>query len=140
MNLFTKVFGFLRFFFYSLSIMITCFCLVFTFMIFIAANDLPKLPQPLSKIIQTPKTVIYAATGEKLTTLGAREPIALNKVSPDFINAVIATEDHNFFKHHGINKLRTIKALFITFFHSGKIQGASTITQQLAKNLFFSLI
>jgi len=59
-------------------------------------------------------------------------------VSLDFINAIIATEDHRFFEHHGVNKLRTLKALYITLFQSGRVQGASTITQQLAKNLFFS--
>ncbi|OQY02479.1 MAG: carboxypeptidase [Desulfobacteraceae bacterium 4572_130] len=138
MNLFTRIFNFLKFFFYSLSIIIACLCVVISLMIFTAAKNLPKLPHPLSKIIETPGTEIYAATGEKLITLGAREPIALNKVSPDFINAVLAIEDHRFFEHHGINKLRTIKALFITFLNPKKIQGASTITQQLAKNLFFS--
>jgi penicillin-binding protein 1A len=51
---------------------------------------------------------------------------------------VIATEDHRFWEHHGLDKLRTLKALWITFFEPGRIQGASTISQQLAKNLFFS--
>jgi penicillin-binding protein 1A len=43
-----------------------------------------------------------------------------------------------FFQHHGINKLRTLKALYVTLFKPGRVEGASTITQQLAKNLFFS--
>jgi 1A family penicillin-binding protein len=108
------------------------------FLVFYTARDLPQLPYPLSRIIERPQTQIYASNGQVLATLGVRETIPLNMVSKDFINAIIATEDHRFFEHHGVNKLRTLKALYIILFQSGKIQGASTITQQLAKNLFFS--
>lgn len=108
------------------------------FLVFYVAKDLPKLPSPLSRIIETPQTQIFAANGQVLLTLGERKTIPLNMVSQDFINAIIATEDHRFFEHHGINKLRTLKGLYITLMKSGRVQGASTITQQLAKNLFFS--
>ena len=107
--------------------------------IFLAAvNDLPRVPDPLSRIIETPPTEIFAATGERMMLLGGREAIPLNRISPFFVQAVIATEDHRFWDHHGLDKLRTIKAMWITLFEPGKVQGASTITQQLAKNLFFS--
>ncbi len=105
---------------------------------FMAVHNLPRVPEPLSRIIETPPTEIYAATGERLMILGEREVVPINRVSTHFIKAVIATEDHRFWDHHGLNKLRTLKALWITLFKHGKIQGASTITQQLAKNLFFS--
>ena len=101
-------------------------------------RDLPQVPDPLDRIIETPPTEIFAATGERIMLIGGREAIPLNRVSAYFINAVIATEDHRFWEHHGVDKLRTIKALWVTFFKPGKVQGASTITQQLAKNLFFS--
>jgi penicillin-binding protein 2D len=104
---------------------------------FIAVRNLPRVPEPLSRIIETPPTEIFAATGERLMIIGGREVIPLNRISPYFIQAVIATEDHRFWEHHGLDKLRTLKALWITFFEPGRIQGASTITQQLAKNLFF---
>jgi penicillin-binding protein 1A len=105
---------------------------------FMALRDLPRVPEPLSRIIETPPTEIFAATGERVMVIGGREAIPLSRVSPHFIQAVIATEDHRFWKHHGVDKVRTLKALWITLFESGKVQGASTITQQLAKNLFFS--
>ncbi|MGD9011984.1 MAG: PBP1A family penicillin-binding protein [Desulfobacterales bacterium] len=105
---------------------------------FIALRDLPQVPDPLGRIIETPPTEIFAASGERLMIIGGREVVPLNRISPDFIEAVIATEDHRFWEHHGLDKLRTLKALWITLFEPGKIQGASTITQQLAKNLFFS--
>jgi 1A family penicillin-binding protein len=105
---------------------------------FIAVRNLPQVPEPLSRIIETPPTEIFAATGERLMIIGGREVVPLNRISPYFIQAVIATEDHRFWEHHGLDKLRTLKALWITLFEPGRIQGASTITQQLAKNLFFS--
>ncbi|MCK5099024.1 MAG: transglycosylase domain-containing protein, partial [Desulfobacteraceae bacterium] len=138
MKLFPIILKTARFFFYSGLLLAAGATLVLTFLIFISAKDLPKLPQPLSRIIETPKTEIFAASGQRLITLGVRESIPLNRVSQNFINAIIAIEDHRFYDHHGINKLRTLKALYITLFKPGKIQGASTITQQLAKNLFFS--
>jgi len=108
------------------------------FLIFHVARDLPKLPSPLSRIIETPQSLIYDSTGQVLMGLGERKAVPLEMVSKNFINAIVATEDHRFFEHHGINKLRTLKALYITLFESDRVQGASTITQQLAKNLFFS--
>jgi len=115
-----------------------CTMLLLFFFIFYGAEQLPRLPHPLARIIETPKTQIYAATGEKLITLGRKEPVPLSRISPYFINAILAVEDHRFMKHSGLDKLRTLKALYITLMQPGRIQGASTITQQLAKNLFFS--
>ncbi len=105
---------------------------------FFVLKDLPQVPEPLSRIIETPATEIIAASGERILVLGGKEFIPLDRVSPYFVRAVVATEDHRFWEHHGVDKLRTLKALWITLFEPGKIQGASTITQQLAKNLFFS--
>jgi 1A family penicillin-binding protein len=105
---------------------------------FIVAQDLPQVPEPLSRIIETPSTEIFAATGERIMLLGGQEAVPLNRVSPHFIQAVIATEDHRFWEHHGWDKVRTLKALWVTLSQPGTVQGASTITQQLAKNLFFS--
>jgi 1A family penicillin-binding protein len=112
--------------------------LVVVGMIFYLVQDLPRVPEPLSRIIETEPTEIFAATGERIMLMGGREAIPLSRVSPHFIRAILATEDHRFPNHHGVDKLRTLKAMAITLFVPGKIQGASTITQQLAKNLFFS--
>jgi len=109
-----------------------------SFLVFQVSKNLPKLPSPLGQLIETPQSLIYGADGQVLMALGERNAVPLDMVSPDFINAIVATEDHRFFEHHGINKLRIIKGLYITLFKPGQIQGASTITQQLAKNLFFS--
>ena len=124
---------------FYLAIALTgCAALIVMALFFVALKDLPRVPEPLSRIIETPPTEIYAASGERIMILGGREAVPLGRVSHHFIRAVIATEDHRFWDHRGINKLRTLKALWITLFEPGRVQGASTITQQLAKNLFFS--
>jgi penicillin-binding protein 1A len=105
---------------------------------YVVLRDLPRLPEPLSRIIETPATEIYAANGERLLSLGGRQYVPLHRVSRSFVQAILATEDHRFWDHRGVDKLRTFKALWVTFFERGRVQGASTITQQLAKNLFFS--
>ncbi|HKK99793.1 MAG TPA: PBP1A family penicillin-binding protein [Desulfotignum sp.] len=107
-------------------------------LVFYTVPDLPRLPGDVSRIIETPQSIVYASSGQMLMRLGERESVPLSRVSADFINAILATEDHLFFQHHGINKLRTFKALYVTLFKPGRVEGASTITQQLAKNLFFS--
>ena len=128
-----------RFFFFMGLIFISLGSLYGMFLVFHITKDLPKLPAPLSKIIETPQTQIYASNGQVLISLGERQAVSLDMVSKNFINAILATEDHLFFEHHGINKLRTLKGLYVTLTsQSGKVEGASTITQQLAKNLFFS--
>ena len=115
-----------------------CVALALFVLVLITVDDLPRIPDPLRKIIETPPTEIFAASGERIMVLGGREFVPLDQVSPHFIQAVVATEDHRFWEHHGVDKLRTAKALWITLFEPGRIQGASTISQQLAKNLFFS--
>ncbi len=111
---------------------------ILVFFFFIVVRDLPQVPEPLSRIIETPPTEIYAATGERVMVIGGREVIPLNRVSPVFIQAILATEDHRFWDHRGLDKLRTLKALWVTLFSPTRVEGASTVTQQLAKNLFFS--
>ncbi len=124
--------------FYGTLAVISAAALIGVGMFFIAVRDLPRVPEPLSRIIETPPTEIFAATGERLMIIGGREVIPLSDVSTHFIQAILATEDHRFWEHHGVDKLRTIKAILVTLFQPGRIEGASTITQQLSKNLFFS--
>ena len=63
-----------------------------------------------------------------------RQWVTLDHISPNVVNALIATEDHRFYQHHGIDFRRTAGALLSTL--SGERQGGSTITQQLARNLY----
>ncbi len=62
--------------------------------------------------------------------------ISLKDISPHVVDATLAIEDKNFYKHPGFDFLRIIKAMLINIKEKNKSQGASTITQQYAKNLF----
>jgi penicillin-binding protein 1A len=81
-------------------------------------------------------TQIVAADGKVLATFeqGLQERVTLKQISPHVISALVATEDHRFFEHHGIDFRRTLGAVFYTV--RGDAQGGSTITQQLARNMF----
>ncbi len=63
-----------------------------------------------------------------------REWEPLEKIAPAVIDALVAMEDHRFYEHHGVDLTRTIGALLNTL--QGDLQGGSTITQQLARNLY----
>lgn len=67
---------------------------------------------------------------------GNNDELTLNDISPDLIHATLSIEDKNFYQHTGFDIMRIIKALFINFTNGKTLQGASTITQQYAKNLF----
>ena len=63
-----------------------------------------------------------------------RQWVNLKDMAPHVVDALIATEDHRFYAHHGIDFRRTAGALLSTL--QGELQGGSTITQQLARNLY----
>ncbi|MDI1247040.1 MAG: transglycosylase domain-containing protein [Rhodoferax sp.] len=63
-----------------------------------------------------------------------RQWVKLDQISPHVVNALIATEDRRFYEHHGIDLRRLAGAALSTL--SGELQGGSTLTQQLARNLF----
>ncbi len=62
----------------------------------------------------------------------------LNELSEDLITAVIAVEDHRFYEHKGIDLISTTKAIFTNLQQKELVTGGSSITQQLAKNMYFS--
>ena len=66
----------------------------------------------------------------------SKEWIGLNDISKHLIDATISTEDKHFYKHFGFDFLRIGKALYTNIKSGSTVQGASTITQQYAKNLF----
>ena len=84
---------------------------------------------------ETP-SVLMASDGTVLAEYKRvnRQWVTLDKISPNVINALIATEDRRFYQHHGIDLRRTAGAVLSTL--SGELQGGSTITQQLARNLY----
>lgn len=67
---------------------------------------------------------------------GSQEWISLDKISDYLITTTIYTEDKHFYQHHGFDYLRILKAMYVNITSKSKSQGASTISQQYAKNLF----
>ncbi len=66
------------------------------------------------------------------------DAVPLEQLPDYFVKAVLATEDRRFFSHFGIDVIGTIRALTVNAKAAGVVQGGSSITQQLAKNLFLS--
>ncbi len=104
----------------------------------VALLRLPRIPDDLNRIALASPTEIYADDGQIIKTLANRQIVSIDQISSSIINAVLAIEDKDFYHHHGVSKRGLIRA-FLSNLKSGRIaQGGSTITQQLAKNLFFS--
>lgn len=64
--------------------------------------------------------------------------VPLSEMPDMLVKAVLATEDRRFYDHWGIDPIGTLRAITVNARSSGTVQGGSTITQQLAKNLFLS--
>jgi penicillin-binding protein 1A len=81
-------------------------------------------------------TVVLSSDGVVLAEFKRinRQWVPLDKISKPVVDALIATEDHRFYQHHGIDFRRTAGAVLNTL--RGRREGGSTITQQLARNLY----
>lgn len=84
-------------------------------------------------------SIVYDENGEEWARfqLDKREIISLNEIPRSVINAFLAAEDWNFFSHNGISFKGIIRSIIINICKRKKAQGASTITQQLVRLLFF---
>ncbi len=63
---------------------------------------------------------------------------SLDNISQDFLNALISIEDRRFYEHHGINPVSIGRAIIINLKNWSFKEGGSTITQQLAKNMYYT--
>ncbi|RUP32721.1 MAG: penicillin-binding protein [Curvibacter sp.] len=92
--------------------------------------------QDIRKANQERPAQILSADGKLITEFkrANREWVPLKRISPHVVDALIATEDHRFYQHHGLDWRRLGSAALSTF--GGSRQGGSTLTQQLARNLY----
>ncbi|MFY9994848.1 MAG: peptidoglycan glycosyltransferase/peptidoglycan DD-transpeptidase MrcA [Leclercia sp.] len=83
---------------------------------------------------------VYSADGELIAQYGEKRriPLTLNQIPPEMVKAFIATEDSRFYEHHGVDPVGIFRAASVALFSGHASQGASTITQQLARNFFLS--
>ncbi len=92
-------------------------------------GDLRRAKSPTPSVVMSSDGVVLAEFKRS-----DRLWVPLEKIAPSVVDALISTEDHRFYDHHGIDIQRTVAALLSTL--SGNVQGGSTLTQQLARNLY----
>ena len=93
----------------------------------------------IEKILSMESPVYYSDGQSKIGVFfkdAHRQYISYNEIPTNFTNAIVASEDNNFFKHHGVDVAGILRALFANIKAGKVVQGGSTITQQTAKNLF----
>jgi len=98
-------------------------------------RELSKLPSVANLAQVNATAVIYDREGQPVTTVWGQksEPLALNQMPRNLVNAVVATEDHRFWSESGIDWLALIRAFIDDIVHRGAVSGASTIPEQLGK-------
>lgn len=101
-----------------------------------------KMPQTTTWAIpdRAPNVKIVSTEGELIANRGASggEAIGLHDMSPYIPEAVIAIEDRRFYSHFGVDPIGFARAMVTNVVSGRLVQGGSTITQQLAKNLFLT--
>lgn len=106
----------------------------------ISFRNLPDV-RSLNKYAPPETTYIYDIKGRLLSRLheeANREVTTLDYISPELKRAVLAIEDSHFYYHHGVNLNSIGRALWVNYKSGGVVEGASTITMQLVKNIFLS--
>lgn len=103
------------------------------------ARELPDITEQMI-FERRPTITILANDGTVIDRYGdiKGETVSVKDLPKYVPEAIIATEDRRFYYHFGIDPFGIIRAVGVNIVHGGVVQGASTITQQLAKNLFLS--
>jgi 1A family penicillin-binding protein len=116
------------------STFIVCAAVLFVALLYMRSQALP-----VSKM--DPSTEIIDIHGEVLETLNGgknSQSVSLKEISPYLIQATLAIEDRNFYHHVGFDIKGIARAAVVNIQHMAKVQGAGTITQQLARNMYLS--
>lgn len=115
--------------------------LVITLLMWIGycAITLPDLEEAVSRTRQ-PSTTIIAENGNEIQTFGTvySEVIRSEELQQSTVDAIVSTEDRRFYTHFGFDIISFSRAMLTNLFAGRYAQGGSTITQQVAKNLFLT--
>ncbi|MFZ5618920.1 MAG: PBP1A family penicillin-binding protein [Pseudomonadota bacterium] len=108
--------------------------------LFLVIAPWPDESVDLWDLKRTPAVVILDRNGREIAARGARygEAVAVGELPPYLVKAFLATEDRRFYEHRGVDLRGTLRALMTNITSKGRIEGGSTITQQLAKILFLT--
>lgn len=102
--------------------------------------SLPKV-ETLDTYIPSESTILFSLDNKPLARFHKEENrrvVPLARISPYILKAVVAIEDERFYSHHGIDFEGILRATFKNFLYGRIVEGGSTITQQLARNLFLT--
>ncbi len=101
--------------------------------------ELPDVSSLKTVQLQTPMKV-YSQDGKLISQFGEKRriPITIDEVPPLMIKAFLATEDNRFYEHPGIDPIGIVRAASVMIMTGERKQGASTITQQVARNFFLT--
>ncbi|MEH0055180.1 PBP1A family penicillin-binding protein [Vibrio alginolyticus] len=101
--------------------------------------ELPDVATLKDVELQTPMKV-FSQDGKLIAQFGEKRriPVTYDEIPQDLIHALIATEDSRFYEHPGIDPIGITRAAVVVAVSGSAKQGASTITQQLARNFFLS--
>ena len=130
-----------RFFAYIVGLMCVLFFMIFsTFWYF--ANDLPDY-KVLSEYKPPVSSRVYSADGDLIAEYAIQKRlfISFDSIPGTVINSFLSAEDKNFFKHPGVDARGITRAIIKNvrnYMQSKRLEGASTITQQVAKNFLLS--
>jgi penicillin-binding protein 1A len=113
----------------------------FAALLFLAwcAYDLPG-PERLNELKRRPSVTLLAADGSLIASYGDLfgDTVKLADLPPYLPEAVLATEDRRFYDHFGLDLRGIARAVYVNLRDGELVQGGSTITQQVAKNLFLT--
>lgn len=127
-----------QFFKFVLAVILAIILAVLAYAVVVIATA-PKIDTSKIYSILTESTVIYDSNGKQVDSVYEgenRTNVKYSQMPKNLINAYVALEDKTFWKHHGFNFVRIMGAIKDSVFGGGQVSGTSTITQQLARNVF----
>ncbi|MDQ7019874.1 MAG: penicillin-binding protein 1A [Robiginitomaculum sp.] len=103
------------------------------------ASNLPDTSS-LWEVERQPSITYVDIKGRQIAVRGAAyaPPVHVDELPPHLVDAVLAIEDRRFYHHFGVDPIGLARAMFTNVRRGGVVQGGSTLTQQLAKNLFLT--
>ena len=122
----------------AVGVPVLCGATIFSAFVFL---PLPaSIPQPKAKL-QAQPSIVYDSLGNPIAEFrqaGTNVPVQPADISPLMKEAVIASEDRNFYHEGGVSVRGTLRAMYDDIVHGGVVQGGSTITQQYVKQTYTS--